>query len=34
MLFGIIKQGIAAYASKGYQSDMPAFGETLADEEI
>lgn len=33
-LFGIIKNGITAYAPPGYESDMPAFGESLTDEEI
>ena len=33
-LFGITKNGIAAYAPPGYQSDMPAFGGTLSDDEI
>ncbi len=34
VLFGITKKGIAGYASPGYESDMPAFGEILTDEEI
>lgn len=34
VLFGITKNGIAAYAPTGYQSDMPAFGGTLSDDEI
>ncbi len=34
MLFGITKHGIAAYAPKNYQSDMPAFGDILTDEQI
>jgi mono/diheme cytochrome c family protein len=34
MLFGITKHGIAAYAPKGYQSDMPAFEGVLTDEQI
>ena len=33
-LFGIVKGGIEQYASAGYESDMPAFGSTLSDEEI
>lgn len=33
-LFGIIKNGIGAYAPPGYESDMPAFGSTLSDEQI
>jgi mono/diheme cytochrome c family protein len=33
-LFGITKQGIAAYAPPGYESDMPAFGGVLTDEQI
>ncbi|HEU4645394.1 MAG TPA: cytochrome c [Burkholderiales bacterium] len=35
LLFGITKQGIVPpYAPAGYESDMPAFGRTLADDEI
>ena len=34
VLFGIIKQGVAAFAPSGYESDMPAFGGVLTDEEI
>ena len=34
VLFGITKQGIAAYAPPGYESDMPAFGGVLTDEQI
>lgn len=34
VLFGITKKGIAGYASPGYESDMPAYGEILTDEEI
>jgi mono/diheme cytochrome c family protein len=34
MLFGITKHGIAAYAPKDYQSDMPAFEGILTDDEI
>ncbi|OGA50986.1 MAG: hypothetical protein A3G24_02320 [Betaproteobacteria bacterium RIFCSPLOWO2_12_FULL_62_13] len=36
MLFGITKHGPVPgkYASPGYQSDMPAFGSALSDEEI
>ncbi|WP_158046283.1 c-type cytochrome [Skermanella pratensis] len=33
-LFGIVKDGMAAYAPPGYESDMPAFGGTLSDQEI
>lgn len=36
MLFGITKHGLVPgkYAPPGYQSDMPAFGNTLSDEDI
>ena len=35
VLFGIAKHGVAPpYGPPGYQSDMPAFGATLADAEI
>jgi len=36
VLFGITKQGLVPgkYAPPGYQSDMPAFGGKLSDEEI
>ncbi|GEO42787.1 cytochrome c [Skermanella aerolata] len=34
ILFGITKQGIAAYAPPGYESDMPAFDGVLTDEQI
>ena len=34
MLFRITRDGIAAVAPKGYKSDMPAFGQTLTDEQI
>lgn len=35
VLFGITQKGLVPpYAPKGYASDMPAFGETLSDEEI
>ena len=35
MLFAIVKNGLAPpYAPAGYQSDMPAFGAKLSDEEI
>jgi len=36
MLFGITKHGLVPgrYAPPGYQSDMPAFGGTLRDEDI
>ena len=33
-LFDITKNGIAAYAPPGYESDMPAFGGALSDAEI
>ena len=33
-LFGIVKNGIGPYAPPGYQSDMPAFGSALSDEQI
>lgn len=34
MLFGIIQRGMAPYAWKGYEGDMPAFGGVLTDDEI
>ena len=34
VLFGITKNGIAAYAPPGYQSDMPAFAGKLSDDQI
>jgi mono/diheme cytochrome c family protein len=35
LLFAITKQGLAPpYAPAGYESDMPAFGRTLSDDEI
>jgi mono/diheme cytochrome c family protein len=35
LLFAITKQGIVPpYAPTGYESDMPAFGRTLSDDEI
>jgi mono/diheme cytochrome c family protein len=35
VLFGITKHGLVPpYAPAGYQSDMPALGETLSDREI
>ncbi len=36
IIFGITKHGLAPgrYAPPGYQSDMPAFGNTLSDEDI
>jgi mono/diheme cytochrome c family protein len=35
MLFAIVKNGLVPpYAPPGYESDMPAFGAKLADEEI
>jgi mono/diheme cytochrome c family protein len=33
-LLGMVKNGILPYAPSGYESDMPAFGTTLSDEEI
>ena len=33
-LFKITKQGVAAFAPPGYESDMPAFGGVLGDGEI
>jgi mono/diheme cytochrome c family protein len=33
-LFGMVKYGVQAYAPAGYQSDMPAYGDRLADDEI
>jgi mono/diheme cytochrome c family protein len=34
VLFEVTKFGITKHAPAGYQSDMPAFGETLNDEDI
>ena len=35
VLFGITKYGVTPkYAPPGYQSDMPAFGDKLSDEEV
>jgi mono/diheme cytochrome c family protein len=34
VLFEITRDGIAAHAPAGYESDMPAFGERLSDAEI
>ena len=34
LLFGMTKQGVEAFAPEGYKSDMPAFAETLSDDEI
>jgi mono/diheme cytochrome c family protein len=34
VLFEITRDGIAAHAPKGYESDMPAFGPKLSDIEI
>lgn len=34
VLFGITREGIAAFAPPGYESDMPAFKNALSDEEI
>lgn len=33
-LFEITRDGIAAHAPKGYESDMPAFDQTLSDADI
>jgi len=33
-LFGMVKQGFAAYAPPGYQTDMMGFADKLSDEEI
>jgi len=34
VLFGIVKEGVQKHAPPGYESDMPAFGTTLSDEQI
>ena len=34
VLFEVTKYGIARHAPPGYESDMPAFGKTLSDDEI
>ncbi len=34
LLFNIIKHGIEPYAPAGYQSDMPAFGGRISDDDI
>ena len=34
MLFAITKNGVAGYAPPGYQSDMPAFGDKLSDDDL
>ena len=34
VLFDVTKEGFAEYAPPGYQTDMPAFGDMLTDEEI
>lgn len=34
VLFGITKHGLAPYTPAGYESDMPAFGRVLTDDEI
>jgi mono/diheme cytochrome c family protein len=34
VLLGITKRGLAPYAPPGYESDMPAFGDTLTDHDI
>lgn len=33
-LFGMVKNGLAPYAGGNYQSDMPAFGGMLSDDQI
>lgn len=33
-LFGIVKQGVQAFAPAGYESDMPAYAGVLSDAEI
>ncbi|NLD69155.1 MAG: c-type cytochrome [Limnobacter sp.] len=33
-LFGIVKEGVEKFAPAGYQSNMPAYGSTLSDDEI
>ena len=33
-LFDIVKEGVEKHAPPGYESDMPAFGDTLSDGEI
>ncbi|HLI13520.1 MAG TPA: cytochrome c [Alphaproteobacteria bacterium] len=33
-LFAMVKNGMGAFAPPGYQSDMPAFGGVLTDDEI
>ena len=34
LLFGMVKNGLSAYAPAGYQTDMPAFAGVLTDDEI
>jgi mono/diheme cytochrome c family protein len=34
MLFAMTKDGLGAFAPAGYETDMPAFGETLSDRQI
>lgn len=34
VLFGIVKQGIQAFAPPGYESDMPAYAGVLSDRDI
>lgn len=34
VIVGIVKEGLGPYAPEGYESDMPAFGDVLTDEEI
>ena len=34
VLFEVTKYGIGKHAPRGYQSDMPAYGKTMSDEDI
>lgn len=34
VLFGIVSEGVTKFAPPGYESDMPAFGDVLSDDEI
>jgi mono/diheme cytochrome c family protein len=34
VLFRIVKEGLKPYAGADYESDMPAFGSSLSDDEI
>jgi mono/diheme cytochrome c family protein len=34
VLFDIVREGVQKHAPAGYESDMPAFGATLSDEQI